>query len=57
MKNVEELTEKIYLDISNISTKPLNWFQERVILSTSNEKLNKIGDFILKKFDASPQIY
>ena len=30
VKNVEELTENIYPDISNISTKTINWFQERV---------------------------
>ena len=28
---------KIYPDISNISTKTLNWFQERAILSPTNE--------------------
>ena len=37
VKNVEELTEKVYRDISNISTKTLNWFQERAILSPTNE--------------------
>jgi len=40
VKNVEELTEKVYPDISNTSTKTLNWFQERVILSPSNEQID-----------------
>ena len=42
MKNVEELTEKAYPDISNISTKTLNWFQEGAILSPSNEQIDEI---------------
>ena len=42
MKNVEELTEKINPDISNISTKTLNWFQERLILSPSIEQIDEI---------------
>ena len=37
VKNVEDLTEKVHPDISNISTKTLNWFQERAILSPTNE--------------------
>ena len=48
MKNVEELTEKVYTDISNISTKTLNWFQERAILSPTNEKIDEINDFIFQ---------
>ena len=37
MKNVEELTEKVNPDISNISTKTLNWFLER-----ANEQIDEI---------------
>ena len=33
VKNLEDLTEKVYPDISNISTKTLNWFPERAILT------------------------
>jgi hypothetical protein len=40
VKNLEELTEIIYPDISNISTKTLNWFQEWVIPSPSNEQID-----------------
>ena len=54
MKNVEELTEKVYPDISNISAMPLNWSQERTILSPTNEQIN---DFMLSKFEASSQTY
>ena len=52
VKNVEELTEKVYPDItsSNISTNTLNWFQERTILSPTNEQIDEINDFILSKF-------
>ena len=39
VKNLEELTEKLYPDISNISTKTINWFQERAILSPLINKL------------------
>ena len=42
MKNVEELTEKVNPDISNIFTKTLNWFQERPILSPTNEQIDEI---------------
>ena len=57
VKNVEELTEKVYPDITNISSKPLNWFQERDILSPTNEQIYKINCFILSKFEASSQTY
>jgi PIF1 helicase. len=50
VKNVQELTEKVYPGISNISTKPLNWFQERAILSPTNEQIDKLNYFILSKF-------
>ena len=43
VKAVEELTEQVYPDITNISTKPLNWFQERAILSPINEQIDKIN--------------
>jgi PIF1 helicase. len=52
MKNEEELTEKVYHDVSNISTMPLNWFLKRAILSPTNEQIN---DFIPSKFEASSQ--
>ena len=38
---------------SNHIHKTLNWFQERVILSPTNEQIHKINDFILSKFEAS----
>ena len=53
---VEKLTEKVYPDISNISTKPLNWFQDRAILSPTNEQIDKINDFILSKYEDSSQM-
>ena len=49
MKNIEELTEKVYPDISNISTKTVKGFQERAILSPTNEQIDKINDFIFFK--------
>ena len=42
VKSVEELTEMVYPDISNISTKRLNWFRERAILSPTNEQIDEI---------------
>ena len=51
------MTAKVYSDITNISTKPLNRFQESAILSPTNEQLDKINDFILLKFKASSQTY
>jgi PIF1 helicase. len=54
MKIVDVLTEKVYPDISNISTMPLNWFQVRAIILPTNEQLK---DFIPSKFEASSQIY
>ena len=33
---------KVYPDISNISTKTLNWFQERAILSPTNDQIDEI---------------
>ena len=41
VKNVEELTEKVYPVISNISTKTLNLLQERAILSPTNEQIDE----------------
>ena len=38
---MKELTENVYPDISNISTKTLNWFQERAILSPTNEQIDE----------------
>ena len=49
VKNVEELTEKVYPDISYISTKTLNWFQERATLFCavfcSSRVINNIENF------------
>ena len=42
MKNVQKLTENVNPEISNISTKTLNWFQERAILSPTNEQIDEI---------------
>ena len=39
---MEELTEKVNPDISNMFTKTLNLFQERAILSPTNEQIDKI---------------
>ena len=39
---MEELTEKANPDISNISTKTINWFQEMAILSPTNEQIDGI---------------
>ena len=36
------MTEKLHPDISNISTKTLNWFQERAVLSPTNEQIDEI---------------
>ena len=54
---MEELTEKLHPDFSNISTKTINWFQERAILSSTNEQIVEINDFILSKCEASSQTY
>ena len=48
VKNVEEFTEKVCPDISNISTKTLNWFLERAILSPTNEQIDEINDYIFQ---------
>ena len=48
MKNVEELTEKVYPDICNIYTKTLNWFQEMAILSPTNEQIDEIKILLFK---------
>ena len=42
MKNVEQLTEKVYPDISNISIKTVNWFQARAILLPTNEQIDEM---------------
>ena len=39
---------KVYPDISNISTKTLNWFHEMAILSPTNEQIDEINDFIFQ---------
>ena len=37
---------KVYPDISNISTKTLNWFKKSAILSPTNEQIDEINYFI-----------
>ena len=50
VKNVEELSEKVYHDISNISTNTLNWFQEMAIPSPTNEQIEEIKILFFPKF-------
>jgi len=35
----------------------MKWFQERAILSPTNEQVDKLNDLILSKFDAQSQMY
>ncbi|XP_060874799.1 uncharacterized protein LOC132948382 [Metopolophium dirhodum] len=35
----------------------MKWFQERAILSPTNEQVDKLNDLILSRFDAQSQIY
>ncbi|XP_025409936.1 uncharacterized protein LOC112683234 [Sipha flava] len=40
MSNLMDLIENVYLDLPNISTKMPSWFQERAILSPTNDQAN-----------------
>ena len=51
VKNEEELTEKVYPDISNISTKTLNWLKERAILSPTNEQIDEIKILLFQNLE------
>lgn len=55
--NIQELVSNVYPDINNIRCKTIYWFQERAILSPTNEQVDKINNLILSKVDAPTQIY
>ncbi|KAE9540849.1 hypothetical protein AGLY_004094 [Aphis glycines] len=57
MSNLMDLIENVYPDLPNISTKTPSWFQERAILSPTNDQVNKINDMILLKFNAPTKVY
>ncbi|XP_050064217.1 ATP-dependent DNA helicase PIF6-like [Aphis gossypii] len=57
MSNLLDLIENVYPDLPNISTKTSSWFQERAILSPTNDQVNKINDMILLKFNAPTKVY
>ncbi|KAL4153586.1 hypothetical protein QTP88_001419 [Uroleucon formosanum] len=57
MSNLLDLIENVYPDLPNISTKTSSWFQERAILSPTNDQVNKINDMILLKFNAPIKVY
>ncbi|XP_050053844.1 uncharacterized protein LOC126549245 [Aphis gossypii] len=48
---ITKLIQNVYPNIQNISSKSLKWFQERAILSPTNEQVDKINDLILSRFD------
>ncbi|XP_060855642.1 ATP-dependent DNA helicase PIF6-like [Metopolophium dirhodum] len=54
---ITKLVQNVYPNIQNISSKSLKWFQERAILSPTNEQVDKINDLILSRFDAQSQMY
>ncbi|XP_027851457.2 ATP-dependent DNA helicase pif1-like [Aphis gossypii] len=54
---ITKLIQNVYPKIQNISSKSLKWFQERAILSPTNEQVDKINDLILSRFDAQSQMY
>ncbi|KAL4084234.1 hypothetical protein QTP88_028059 [Uroleucon formosanum] len=54
---ITKLIQYVYPDIQNISSKSLKWFQERTILSPTNEQVDKLNDLILSRFDAQSQMY
>lgn len=57
MSNLMDLIENVYPDLPNISTKTPSWFQERAILSPTNDQVYKINDMILLKFNAPTKVY
>ncbi|GBP03676.1 hypothetical protein EVAR_2423_1 [Eumeta japonica] len=40
--NIQELVNNVYPDIDNISCKTISWIKERVILSPTNEQVDKV---------------
>ncbi|KAF7278394.1 hypothetical protein GWI33_008432 [Rhynchophorus ferrugineus] len=40
--NIQELVNKVYPDIDDISYKTISWFKERAILSPTNEQVDKV---------------
>lgn len=57
VKNIEELLEKVYPDISNVRGKTLDWFKERAILTPTNDECNVINNMVQCKFDAPNKTY
>ncbi|XP_015370488.1 PREDICTED: uncharacterized protein LOC107166369 [Diuraphis noxia] len=54
---ITKLIQNVYPNILNISSKSLKWFQERAILSPTNEQIDKLNDLILSRLDAQSQMY
>lgn len=54
---MEDLIENAYPEISKIATETLSWFQERAIMSPTNEQVNKINDTVLLTFNAPKKVY
>ncbi|GBP39032.1 ATP-dependent DNA helicase pif1 [Eumeta japonica] len=55
--NIQELVNKVYPDIDDISYKTISWFKERAILSPTNEQVDKVNNLIISKIDAPTKIY
>jgi len=56
LSNLLDLIENVYPDLYYISTKTSSWFQERAILSSTNDQVNKINNIILSKFNAPTKV-
>ncbi|XP_039749929.1 ATP-dependent DNA helicase pif1-like [Pararge aegeria] len=57
LNNIQELVNKVYPDIDDISYKTISWFKERAILSLTNEQVDKVNNLILSKIDAPTKMY
>jgi len=51
VKNVQDLTYKVFPDISNILCKSLDWLSQRTILTTKNDRATGINNLLLNSID------
>ncbi|XP_044590858.1 ATP-dependent DNA helicase pif1-like [Cotesia glomerata] len=57
VSSIDDLIEKIYPGINDISNKDNEWFSERAILCPTNEIVKGINSVIIEKFNAVEKIY
>lgn len=57
VNDLKSLTDKIYPDTRNILSKPIEWLQERAILTPLNQTANEINNLLMDQMDSLGHTY